>query len=315
MAIGYIKRKKLGEGTYATIYLADEIETEDSSKIYYSPTCTIKPIRKVAIKKIKRSDMIKGLDLSAIREIKSLRKIDSRYVIKILNVFYFSKTLNLVLEYVESNLEIIIKDRSIIIMPEDIKAWSYMILRGLFACHSKFILHRDIKPNNILITVTGIVKLADFGLSRSISTQSMTPQAITRWYRPPELLLGSKLYSFGVDMWSFGCVFAELFLRTPYFPGDDDIKQLDTIFKALGTPSEKDWPSLTLLPNFIKFPIYQRHPLKNLFSAVSDDALDLLSKLLTYDPSKRITCLNALKHPYFINLPRPTIPEKLPFSE
>ncbi|XP_029166582.1 probable serine/threonine-protein kinase KIN28 homolog [Nylanderia fulva] len=333
---GYIKKRKLGEGTYATIYLADEIElykdsefkvlkdyevdpkeltkpkdspendTESASPLLGQKERYRKAIRQVAIKKIKKTRYSMGIEVSAIREIQSLKKVRSDFVIQLFDIFCYKGTLHLVLEYLESNLEEVIKDKRVIIMPGDVKSWILMILKGLYACHRKFLIHRDIKPNNILINSKGIVKLADFGLARDLGVGDMTPEVITRWYRPPELLFGSKLYSFSVDMWSLGCVFAELFLRTPYFPGEDDFKQLDLIFRGLGTPNEVVWPGIATLPSFIKYPVYPPPPLKSLFTAVSDDALDLLSKMLVYDPSRRITPLNAIKHPYFINLPRPT---------
>jgi cyclin-dependent kinase 7 len=270
------------------------------------------PVRRVALKKIKISTQGEGVEMSALREIKSLKKISSRYVVKMHECFIQNGSVNIVLEYLESDLEQVIKNKEIIIMPGDIKAWLLMILKGLYACHRKFVIHRDVKPNNILIDANGVAKLADFGLAREIGNNDMTYQVVTRWYRAPELLFGYLLFTFAIDIWALGCVFAELFLRTPYFPADDDFKQLDLIFRALGTPSEKEWPDISSLPLYVKYPWYPRTSLKSLFTGASDDAIDLLGKMLTYDPLRRITCLNALKHSYFTNLPRPTRNEKLP---
>lgn len=309
---GYIRNQKLGEGTYATIYFADEVETLGNSKILEKDEEHVF-IKKVALKMIKKTEYAQGMEISAIREIKTLKKINSPYVIEIHDAFLYKDSTCLVIEYIETNLEEIIKNKKIIIMPSDIKAWILMILKGLFACHKKFIVHRDIKPNNILIKMDGTLKIADFGLAREIDGNEMTSNVVTRWYRAPELLMGCKLYTFAVDIWSLGCVFAELFLRTPYFPADNDFSQLETIFKALGTPTDKEWPNMTKLPNYVKYPIYQATPMKNLFTGASEDAINLLEKMLIYDPVKRITVLNALKHNYFINKPRPTKQEKLPF--
>lgn len=143
----------------------------------------------------------------------------------------------------------------------------------------------------------------------------MTAQVITRWYRPPELLFGAREYTYGVDIWSVGCIFAELMLRTPYMPGENDLDQLNTIFRALGTPDEKDWPGMNTLPDFMEFKKYPKPrpgDWSNLFSAAPSEALDLLQKMLKFDPSTRISAKESLLHQYFRSRPQPTPPEKLP---
>lgn len=179
----------------------------------------------------------------------------------------------------------IIKDRSLVFLPADIKSWMAMTFRGLEFCHRNWVLHRvsfmcsfktfwltrdivvqDLKPNNLLIASDGQLKIADFGLARDFADPGykMTCQVITRcgfshsfvhrsthtipssWYRPPELLFGSRYYSSAVDIWSVGAIFAELMLRIPYLPGESDMDQLKTTFRALGTPTEEDWPVLVL---------------------------------------------------------------------
>lgn len=163
----------------------------------------------------------------------------------------------------------------------------------------------------------GILKLADFGLARHSASPDrlMTSQVVTRWYRAPELLFGSHYYSGGVDIWAIGCIFAELMLRTPYLPGETDIEQLGLIFKALGTPTEEHWPDLNFLPDYVTFTFVPKTQLKHLFTAASQDALDLLEKMLTMNPLKRITAAEALMHPYFQNEPRPTLPSQLPYPK
>ncbi|KAG8767309.1 TFIIH complex serine/threonine-protein kinase subunit kin28 [Ceratobasidium sp. 428] len=251
--------------------------------------------RKIAIKKIKVAQMKEGLDQSAIREVRYLRELHHPNVIELLDVFSTKTNLNLVLEFLETDLEAVIKDRSSVFLPADIKSWMAMTLRGLEYCHRNWVLHRDLKPNNLLIAADGQLKLADFGLARDFADpgQKMTCQVITRWYRPPELLYGARYYSTGVDMWSVGCIFAELMLRTPYLPGESDMDQLKTIFRALGTPTEEDWPGHTSLPDYTSFGHFPKSPLKLLFSAASTEALDLLSKFLIYDPRKRISAYDA----------------------
>jgi len=294
----WTKDRKVGEGTYAVVYQGREATTG----------------RKVAIKKIKVGQFKDGLDMSAIREVKYLRELKHQNVIELLDVFSSKTNLNLVLEFLDSDLEMIIKDRSLVFLPADIKSWMAMTFRGLEFCHRNFILHRDLKPNNLLIASDGQLKIADFGLARDFADPGykMTCQVITRWYRPPELLFGSRYYGSAVDIWSVGCIFAELMLRIPYMPGESDMDQLKTIFRALGTPTEEDWPGHTKLPDYVPVGQFPKPPMRDLFTAASVDTLNLLSKCFVYEPRKRITAKEALHHPYFFALPYPTFPSKLP---
>ncbi|PVU97964.1 hypothetical protein BB561_000214 [Smittium simulii] len=278
----YTKEKKLGEGTYAVVYLGHDTKTN----------------LKVAIKKIKLGNMKNGLDISAIREVKALKDLDHPNVIKLLDVYSHKKNLNLVIEYLETDLELIIKDKNLVFITADIKSWMFMTLKGLHHCHQSWILHRDLKPNNLLISTTGQLKLADFGLARDFGDASlpMTSETVTS----------------SIDMWAVGCIFAELMLRTPYLPGDSDVDQLQTIFRALGTPTDEEWPEMSKLPNFIEFNKFPKANFAELFTAADSYALDLLAKMLTYNPNKRISAQEALAHPYFSNFPRPTSHEKLP---
>ncbi|ORX69773.1 Pkinase-domain-containing protein [Linderina pennispora] len=262
----YKKEKKLGEGTYAVVYLGQHVKTG----------------RTVAIKKIKLGNMRSGLDMSAVREVKALRELQHPNVIELIDVFSHKTNLNL----------IVIKDKSLV---------------ALAHCHRSWILHRDLKPNNFLIASDGQLKLADFGLARDFGdiSRNMTSQTVTRWYRAPELLFGAKNYTGAIDIWAMGCIFAELLLRAPYLPGDSDMGQLTTIFSALGTPTEAEWPGMTKLPDYCR-------PLNALFSAATQDVLDLMGQMLAFDPAKRITAEGALRHAYFTNSPRPTRPAKLP---
>lgn len=307
----YYKCKKLGEGTYAIIYLAKVVEDSAAKLIKADPP---QFTRYSAIKKIKKTVYSLGQEISAIREIKALKTLKHEYIVGVEDIFIHKGAIHLVLEYIEFDLEQILKNKALVIMPGDIKAWMHMLLRGLLECHNKFFIHRDIKPNNLLIKADGTLKLADFGLTRTISDK-MTVQTITRWYRAPELLLGARSYSIAADMWSVGTVFAEMFLRVPFFAGENDIQQLDLIFQALGSPSEREWPLAKELPGYFEFKKSNGPPLESLFTAASDDALDLMRQLLTYNPAKRITCLTALKHMYFSSKPFATQLGGLPVPE
>ncbi len=297
LAKKYTKEVKLGEGTYAVVYSGKEIATG----------------RVVAIKKIKIGQFKEGLDMSAIREVKFLRECKHENVIELIDVFSQKQNLNLILEFLIADLEMLIKDRSIIFSPSDVKSWMLMTLRGLFYLHSRFILHRDLKPNNLLLSEQGVLKIADFGLARDFGSAyvNMSPQVVTRWYRAPELLLGAKSYSYGIDIWAVGCIFAELLLRIPYLPGDGDMNQLETIFRALGTPNKETWPGLSSLSQ-LDFKQYPPSDPRGLFTAASEDELSMMSSMLKMNPQERPSAKEVLRSKYFSNLPRPTAPENLP---
>ncbi|KAG8804069.1 TFIIH complex serine/threonine-protein kinase subunit kin28 [Serendipita sp. 407] len=270
--------------------------------------------RQVAIKKIKVGQFKDGLDMSAVREVKYLRELRHENVIELIDVFSVRTNLNLVLEFLEADLEMIIKDRTHVFLPADIKSWMVMTLRGLEFCHRNYILHRDLKPNNLLLASDGKLKLADFGLARDFADPNvkMTCQVITRWYRPPELLFGCRYYGTGSDMWSVGCIFAELMLRTPYLPGDSDMDQVKIIFRALGTPKEEEWPGYKSLPDYVFVGEFPKTPFRDLFNAASTEAINLLAKLLVYEPRRRLSAREALYHAYFFQPPNPTHHTKLP---
>ncbi|EFA81670.1 p34-cdc2 protein [Heterostelium album PN500] len=294
--------KLIGEGTYGVVSLGIEKSTG----------------REVAIKKIRKILINKGVDdgvsFSAIREIKMLQELKHVNVVELLDVFAHKSNVYLVFELMAWDLQQVIEDRSIILKPSDIKSYMKMLLQGIEACHNNWILHRDLKPNNLLCSADGDMKLADFGLARQYGSphKVYSPQAVTIFYRAPELLFGAKSYGPSVDMWSIGCIFAELMLRTPYLPGTSEIDQLTKIFSALGTPNETVWPGVTSLPNYIQFTDFPATPFAQLFSAASPDAIDLLQKMLTYNPAARCSATEALAHPYFSNSPKPSAPKDLP---
>mmetsp|Transcript_50394 Transcript_50394/g.157404 ORF Transcript_50394/g.157404 Transcript_50394/m.157404 type:complete len:209 (+) Transcript_50394:305-931(+) len=186
-----------------------------------------------------------------------------------------------------------------------IKSYVYQMLQGIAFCHAHRVLHRDLKPQNLLIDRSGMLKLADFGLARAfgIPVRTYTHEVVTLWYRAPEILLGSKHYSTPVDMWSIGCIFAELVMKRPLFPGDSEIDELFRIFRVLGTPNEEGWPGVTQLPDYKpSFPHWNARPLAEVVTGMDGPGLDLLSQTLIYEPSRRCSAKAAMLHPYFDGL-------------
>lgn len=305
----YVKSKKLGEGTYAIVYLGN-LKADPSSL--------------VAIKKIKvNTEYRDGLSMDAIREVKYLQEISHPNIIALHAVFSSkNQNLNLVLEYLPlGDLEMLIRDvEGIRYGTAEVKAWMGMLGRAVWFCHENFVLHRDIKPNNLLIAADGEIKLADFGLARSFSDpyRPMTHQVITRWYRPPELLYGARFYSGVVDVWSMGMVFAELVLRVPFLAGNTDLHQLELICSTIGTPTEQNWPGVSKLDGFVKFEQSAMVPVRGKdfylarFGTAGPVGVDLLMSMLTLDPRKRCTARQVLEHKWWSSDPRPTAKEDLP---
>ncbi|EDM10209.1 cyclin-dependent kinase 7 (homolog of Xenopus MO15 cdk-activating kinase), isoform CRA_a [Rattus norvegicus] len=274
----YEKLDFLGEGQFATVYKARDKNTNQI----------------VAIKKIKlghRSEAKDGINRTALREIKLLQELSHPNIIGV-----------------------IIKDNSLVLTPSHIKAYMLMTLQGLEYLHQHWILHRDLKPNNLLLDENGVLKLADFGLAKSFGSpnRAYTHQVVTRWYRAPELLFGARMYGVGVDMWAVGCILAELLLRVPFLPGDSDLDQLTRIFETLGTPTEEQWPDMCSLPDYVTFKSFPGIPLQHIFIAAGDDLLELIQGLFLFNPCTRITASQALRTKYFSNRPGPTPGCQLP---
>jgi serine/threonine protein kinase len=192
----------------------------------------------------------------------------------------------------------------------------YQLLKGMTFCHQRGILHRDLKPQNLLIDQAGILKLADFGLARAVAVpvRLYTHEIVTLWYRAPEVLLGSSAigkYSTPVDMWSIGCIFAEMVTKEPLFPGDSEIDELYRIFRALGTPNDTVWPGVSQLPNYKEtFPKWNARALSEILPEFSPLALDLISVndslfwLLIY------VCVTSCRKCWFLNPAKESLPSR-----
>lgn len=300
----YEKIEFLGEGQFATVFKAKDVETDII----------------VAVKKIKmgsRQEVQDGINRTALREIKLLQELNHENLIGLLDVFGHMSNVSLVFDFMDTDLEVIIKDNTIILTTANIKAYILQTLLGLEYLHLNWILHRDLKPNNLLVNAAGVLKIGDFGLAKLYGSPNRvnTHQVVTRWYRAPELLFGAKQYGTCIDMWAVGCILAELLLRVPLFPGESDLDQLTKIFAVFGNPTEENWPEVKNLSDYIEFKPFPSIPLKNIFTAAGDDLLDLIEGLLVLNPIKRREATECLLMPFFSNKPAPTLGSKLPLPQ
>lgn len=285
----YEKLEKLGEGTYGVVYKAKDLQQNMI----------------VAIKKIRLENEEEGMPSTAMREIAILRELDHPNIVQLYDVNYVpsEKKLNLVFEYVEYDMKKYMRSLKEPLTDLQVKKLMKQLLEGIVHCHNRRIIHRDLKPQNLLIDPsTGDLKLADFGLARAFSVpiRTLTHEIETLWYRAPEILLGQKEYSLGVDTWAIGCIFAELYERRPLFVGDSEIDQIFKIFHFHGTPTEKEWPGVTQIPDFKpSFPKFKGVNPYDVIKNMNANAIDLMMRLIALDPSKRITAVEALKHRYF----------------
>ncbi|CAG0919776.1 unnamed protein product [Notodromas monacha] len=273
----------------------------------------------VAVKKLPIRKLEDGIPVNLLREIKALQFLDNEHVVRLLDAFPQGLAFVLVFEYLPYDLGKLIRESNIALRVDHVKAYAEMLLKGVAYCHGLGLLHRDIKPANLLIARDGKLKIADLGLCRLArdhedNSRPMSHQVATRWYRAPELLYGSKQYDHGVDLWAVGCVFGELLNRSPLFPGENDIDQLRLVLYTLGTPSEKNWPGLTALPDYnkISFPPAKGIDFEDICPDAEEEAIDLLKKFLSYDSTSRIRATGALQHDYFKHDPLPCGVDKLP---
>ncbi|CAG07271.1 unnamed protein product, partial [Tetraodon nigroviridis] len=312
----YIKLDKLGEGTYATVYKGRSKLTDNL----------------VALKEI-RLEHEEGAPCTAIREVSLLKDLKHANIVTLHDIIHTQKSLTLVFEYLDKDLKQYLDDCGNLINVHNVKLFLFQLLRGLSYCHRRKVLHRDLKPQNLLINERGELKLADFGLARakSIPTKTYSNEVVTLWYRPPDILLGSTDYSTHIDMWSVGprkrppllprtappssspsvsaprgvgCIFYEMVTGRPLFPGSTVEEELHFIFKLLGTPTERTWPGISSNDEFVayNYPQYRADRLSNHTPRLSSEGVDLLSKFLQFEGKKRISAEESMTHCYFGNL-------------
>jgi len=281
--------EKLGEGTYGVVYKAKDTV---SGQI-------------VALKKTRLESEDEGVPSTAIREISLLRELSHPNIVDLKDVIHADQKLYLVFEFLDQDLKKYMDAVGKKLKPMLVKSYLFQLLQGITFCHRRRVLHRDLKPQNLLIDRHGTLKLADFGLARAfgVPIRTYTHEVVTLWYRAPEILLGGRQYATAVDIWSIGCIFAEMVTRTPLFPGDSEIDELFRIFRTLGTPTEDIWPGVSSYRDFkTTFPRWTSRPLSQVIPDLGSDGIDLLSQMLVYEPSKRVSAVEAMKHPYFDDL-------------
>ncbi|MCO5592015.1 hypothetical protein L7F22_046009 [Adiantum nelumboides] len=307
---GWIPRKadsfekidKIGQGTYSNVYKARDLV---NGKI-------------VALKKVRFDNLEPESVRFMAREILVIRRLDHPNVVKLegLVTSRMSCSLYLVFEYMEHDLAGLAACPGISFTEAQVKCYLLQLLSGLEHCHSRNVLHRDIKGSNLLLDNSGILKIADFGLATFFhpdQKQALTSRVVTLWYRPPELLLGATEYGVSVDLWSTGCILAELLAGKPILPGRTEVEQLHKIFKLCGSPSEDYWKRLKL-PHATMFKLQQPYQrcIRETFKTFPGPALTLLDKLLAVEPSERGSASLALSSEFFTTEPLACDPSSLP---
>uniref|UniRef100_A0AAQ4R7P0 cyclin-dependent kinase n=1 Tax=Gasterosteus aculeatus aculeatus TaxID=481459 RepID=A0AAQ4R7P0_GASAC len=265
----YVKLGKLGEGTYATVFKGRSKLTENL----------------VALKEI-RLEHEEGAPCTAIREVSLLKNLKHANIVTLHDIIHTDRCLTLVFEYLDSDLKQYLDNCGNLMSMHNVKIFMFQLLRGLSYCHKRKILHRDLKPQNLLINDKGELKLADFGLARakSVPTKTYSNEVVTLWYRPPDVLLGSTEYSTPIDMWGMGCILYEMATGRPMFPGATVKEELHLVFRLLGTPTEDTWPGISSNEEFRSYLFPQYRP----------------QALINHVP--RITSEDALRHSYFLSL-------------
>ncbi|XP_015974296.1 serine/threonine-protein kinase MAK isoform X2 [Rousettus aegyptiacus] len=281
----YTTMRQLGDGTYGSVLMG---KSNESGEL-------------VAIKRMKRK-FYSWDECMNLREVKSLKKLNHANVIKLKEVIRENDHLYFIFEYMKENLYQLMKDRNKLFPESVIRNIMYQILQGLAFIHKHGFFHRDMKPENLLCMGPELVKIADFGLARELRSQPpYTDYVSTRWYRAPEVLLRSSVYSSPIDVWAVGSIMGELYTLRPLFPGTSEVDEIFKICQVLGTPKKSDWPEGYHLASSMNFRFPQCVPinLKTLIPNASNEAIQLMTEMLNWDPKKRPTASQALKHPYF----------------
>jgi serine/threonine protein kinase len=265
----------------------------------------------VALKEI-HLDSEEGTPSTAIREISLMKELKHENIVSLYDVIHTENKLMLVFEYMDKDLKKYMDSYQNpnggtrgALDPATIKSFMWQLIRGIAFCHDNRVLHRDLKPQNLLINAQGQLKLGDFGLARAfgIPVNTFSNEVVTLWYRAPDVLLGSRTYNTSIDIWSAGCIMAEMFTGRPLFPGTTNEDQLLKIFRLMGTPSERSWPGITQFPEYKQtWPVYATQEFRTILPQIDALGLQLLGQLLQLQPERRCSAQQALAHPWFAEL-------------
>mmetsp|Transcript_51277 Transcript_51277/g.104294 ORF Transcript_51277/g.104294 Transcript_51277/m.104294 type:complete len:303 (-) Transcript_51277:1609-2517(-) len=293
----YKRTEILGQGAYGTVYKGQDLRTGQP----------------VALKKALTTSEEEGVPPTTLREISILRSVsECEFIVKLLDVVN-AKTksgkslLYIIFQYLDCDLKAFMvstKGKGTGLNNSTSKEFCFQLLLGLKHCHGQGIMHRDLKPQNLLVENGIKLKIADFGLSRNfnIPVGRYTHEVVTLWYRAPEILLGAKCYSTPIDLWAVGCILAEMLTGKPIFCGESEIEQLLAVFRVLGTPNSKNWPSVGEFRDWHDFPQWGSQKLNKVFPNVDPEGINLLQSFLRLDPSKRVTVSMAIESPFFDNI-------------
>jgi len=313
----YEKLGKIGQGTYGKVFLAKGWKTGD-----------LVAAKKVILK-LENDKRGEGVPITAIREIKLLLQLNHPNIIRLKDVVRSRPrrsnnmlgSIYMIFEYMDYDLDGLLfqlAEQKVPLSESQIKCLVHQLFQGLCHCHAEKVVHRDIKPSNLLINNRGELKIADYGLARVYSPDllygKMTRSVVTLWYRAPELLLGDEEYTEAIDVWSTGCILAELLLQQKLFPCKDETDQITRIMDVLGGITRSNYEDCEKLPlyNKINPANFSNIKLFDVFKHTSMEATHLVELMLTLDPKRRITIQQALNHKYFHKEPLACVPLELP---
>lgn len=270
----------------------------------------------MALKEI-HLDSEEGTPSTAIREISLMKELKHENIVSLHDVIHTENKLMLVFDYMDKDLKKYMDSRGDrgALDSATIKSFMWQLLKGIAFCHENRVLHRDLKPQNLLINLKGQLKLADFGLARAfgIPVNTFSNEVVTLWYRAPDVLLGSRTYNTSIDIWSAGCIMAEMYTGRPLFPGTTNEDQLQKIFRLMGTPSERTWPGISQFPEYKpNWHVFATQDLRVLLPQIDQLGLQLLGNMLQLRPELRVSAAEALKHPWFAEFSMQQNQQRLP---